>query len=677
MIFKKNTEELTGQNTTTTNLWNQYKEQNMYLKIPVLSKYPVNKQKKILQYIRIGFAGLAFISGVFAFNNFNHSKNALKIENAATNVNLMFDSYEKQNIDDIYNRFDKIDEYTGSLSFNMFVISTLSNINNDYIDIKSNLDVMKSEKNTTILNSHKNNLINLNNLMIKNLKELSQKIGEDDPVYSNILEMTNSVHAINERLNNKIEKDSLTNIDMAYQDLRFSATTYLSSVSTFNTDENFDKTTYIKYEQKMSSILDSVKKELNNVGDVNSKLNNDYKKIEVIKVKLNKMIEEASSLSNMLTVHNAIYLFILISSISLFAIATLLMLKLDSIAISITGKLAEKENIENNDAIRNLLSEISVVSNGDFTAKATVSETITASIADAFNDIVSNLRNLMLKVNNSSSLVKDASNQVNSIADNLLEISDKQTERLGNAANNFDLLNNNFHKIKESSELAENLISESIKAGEKGMNSIHAVLHGNENIRTSIQETSKKIKDVGQNITQLREVQDNIHVMNNKLNQIRIKLGVLASECTDNTMYVEIKKLYEGVQDIYKDNQEDLVKIKSELANIQEIAGDAIFSMENTTTRVISGDTLAKNSEEAFKEVAKIMSKQSLFLGNLVKEIELQSNIVENLLSEVNSIKMLSEQNTDSVADLKDIIQADVNVTLENLEDSVSLFKLG
>ena len=161
------------------------------------------------------------------------------------------------------------------------------------------------------------------------------------------------------------------------------------------------------------------------------------------------------------------------------------------------AKAREEEALENNRrnqrAILRLLDEMANLADGDLTVHTTVTEEITGAIADSVNFAIDALRTLVTTINNTSTEVTTSTSNAQGTAVSLAEASNHQAREIASASAAItDMAESMENVTKEAAESAE-VARQSMEIAQKGAGVVRETISSMEDIRETIQETSKRI----------------------------------------------------------------------------------------------------------------------------------------------------------------------------------------
>ena len=122
------------------------------------------------------------------------------------------------------------------------------------------------------------------------------------------------------------------------------------------------------------------------------------------------------------------------------------------------AKIAARDNKKNQEAILQLLDEMSSLADGDLTVQATVTEDITGAIADAVNFAIEQLRELVKGIKFTAQEVAGSAMETRSSTSELAKAAADQAEQVGEATKTVQKMAESFDSMairsSESSEVA-------------------------------------------------------------------------------------------------------------------------------------------------------------------------------------------------------------------------------
>jgi twitching motility protein PilJ len=157
-----------------------------------------------------------------------------------------------------------------------------------------------------------------------------------------------------------------------------------------------------------------------------------------------------------------------------------------------------EQNDRNQQAILRLLDEMGSLADGDLTVEATVTEDITGTIADSFNFAIEELRKLVATVNDTALMVDTATKQTENTAAHLAKAADNQAKEINAATESIVSMAASIEEVSGNAERSSDVARHSVEVAHKGGEAVRRTIDGMNAIRETIQETSKRIKRLGE-----------------------------------------------------------------------------------------------------------------------------------------------------------------------------------
>jgi twitching motility protein PilJ len=333
----------------------------------------------------------------------------------------------------------------------------------------------------------------------------------------------------------------------------------------------------------------------------------------------------------------------------------------------------EKEQKRNQEAILRLLSEISDLADGDLTATATVTEDFTGAIADAINFSIEALRDLVISINKTAAQVTRSTQSTRGTAAQLTQASERQAQQIAKAGQAIIGMANSVKKVSanavESAEVAKN----SVEIASKGAKAVRDTIAGMDTIREQIQETSKRIKRLGESSQEIGEIVGLIDDIADQTNILALNAAIqaaMAGEAGRGFAVVadEIQRLAERSGNATK-------QIDALVKTIQGDTNEAVNSMEQSTTGVVSGAKIAEGAGEALTEIEKVSVQLAGQIENISQTSRTQAAVASNISGTMTIIQEITTQTSSGTNETAKSIEQ-LATQANELKKSVAGFKL-
>ncbi len=333
----------------------------------------------------------------------------------------------------------------------------------------------------------------------------------------------------------------------------------------------------------------------------------------------------------------------------------------------------EEQSRRSQQAIMRLLDEMGDLADGDLTVNATVTEDITGAIADSMNFTIDALRTLVAAINDTASQVTTAAERTQATAVHLAEASNHQAQQIASAST---AVNDMALSIDSVSKNADQLAEESqrsVSIAKKGAEAVQKTIDGMGVIREQIQETSKRIKRLGESSQEIGDIVELINDIAEQTNVLALNAAIqaaMAGEAGRGFAVVadEVTRLAERSSDATK-------QIEALVKTIQTDTNEAVISMEHSTSGVVAGAKLAEDAGAALGEIETVSANLADLVQSISNATSQQASAASNISDTMNVIQEITTQTSEGTNQTASSIGNLAELASE-LKHSVSGFKL-
>ncbi len=333
----------------------------------------------------------------------------------------------------------------------------------------------------------------------------------------------------------------------------------------------------------------------------------------------------------------------------------------------------EEQNRRSQQAIMRLLDEMGDLADGDLTVNATVTEDITGAIADSMNYTIEALRSLVTAINETATQVTNAAETTQATATHLAEASEHQAQQIASAS---AAVNEMAASIEGVSRNADQLAEESersVQIAKKGAEAVQNTIRGMDSIREQIQETSKRIKRLGESSQEIGDIVELINDIAEQTNILALNAAIqaaMAGEAGRGFAVVadEVTRLAERSSDATK-------QIEALVKTIQTDTNEAVISMEQSTSGVVAGARLAEDAGSALGEIEHVAANLAELVQSITNATRQQAGAAANISDTMNIIQEITTQTSEGTSQTASSI-GNLAGLASDLKRSVSGFKL-
>ncbi len=337
------------------------------------------------------------------------------------------------------------------------------------------------------------------------------------------------------------------------------------------------------------------------------------------------------------------------------------------------AELQAEQSERDQQAILRLLDELSSLADGDLTVEATVTEDITGAIADSINYAIDALRELVATVNESSILVDAASKQTEATASQLVRSSDVQAKQAAAASESVAKMAASVEEISGDSERCADVARYAVDIAHKGGEAVRRTIDGMNTIRETIQDTSKRIKRLGESSQEIGNIVELIEEIAEQTNILALNASIEASRAGEASRGFAV--VADEVQKLAERSTNATRKIEVLVSTIQSDTNEAVVSMERSTTDVVGGALLAENAGAALDEIEQVSHQIASLVQNISGTASGQSRVSAAISKNMEVLRQISTRNRKSTAAASDHIQR-LSELASQLRQTVRGFRL-
>jgi twitching motility protein PilJ len=334
---------------------------------------------------------------------------------------------------------------------------------------------------------------------------------------------------------------------------------------------------------------------------------------------------------------------------------------------------SEQENKRNQEAILRLLNEMGNLADGDLTVQASVTEDVTGAIADSINFTIEELRTLVRGINSATDQVTKATQETQAISNRLFEASQRQNREIQNASASVLSMAQSINEVAQTASASARVAQQSLTAAEKGGLAVRNQIEGMNEIRSQIQETSKRIKRLGESSLEIGEIVELISDITEQTNVLALNAAIQAASAGEAGRGFTV--VAEEVQRLAERSGEATKQIEAIVKTIQADTQDAVGAMDRTTTGVVEGTKLSDAAGQALTEIQRVSRDLAELIARITTQTQMQSASVTDVTRGMQGILKISEETTEGTKQTNVSIGQLTKLAAE-LRSSVAGFKV-
>jgi len=337
------------------------------------------------------------------------------------------------------------------------------------------------------------------------------------------------------------------------------------------------------------------------------------------------------------------------------------------------ARKSEDENGRNQEAILRLMDELGELAEGNLTINASVTEDITGAVADSINYTVEELRSLVRGINTATVQMDQAAEQAGQVSDSLQAASKRQVDEIETTSTAVVRLAQSVQQVSGNAAEGSRVAEQSLAAAEKGQQAVANAITSMNGLREQIQETSKRIKRLGESSQEIGEIVELISDITEQTNVLALNAAIQAASAGEagrgfSVVAEEVQRLAERSADATK-------QIAAIVKTIQSDTHDTVAAMEVSTQGVVEGAKLSDAAGQTLAEIGEVSKTLASLIADISSATQNQAEstaLVAETMQDIKSISLQTssgtQQTADSIGGMKQLAN--------DLKTSVSGFKL-
>ena len=334
---------------------------------------------------------------------------------------------------------------------------------------------------------------------------------------------------------------------------------------------------------------------------------------------------------------------------------------------------AKRINDANQAAILRLMNELQNLANGDLTQEATVTEDITGAIADSVNYTVEELRLLVGSVQKTASQVVDTTTQVDNTSAQLLAISTEQLREIRGTGQAILDMAQRITEVSAQAQSSAEVANQSLLSAEQGQKAVQDTIGGMNAIRDQMQETSKRIKRLGESSQEIGEITELISDITEQTNVLALNAAIQAASAGEAGRGFSV--VAEEVQRLAERSGEATRQIATLVRTIQTDTQDTVAAMERATWGVVAGARLSDSAGAALAEIHSVSRRLAQLIDEISKTTQHEASLANEVADDIQHIFVVTEQTGEGTRSTAEQVRELARMAQE-LRQSVTRFRI-
>lgn len=323
--------------------------------------------------------------------------------------------------------------------------------------------------------------------------------------------------------------------------------------------------------------------------------------------------------------------------------------------------------------IEKLLQEVSAVGDGDLRVQAEVTPDTLGVLADSFNYMIEELAKVVGRVQSTAVQVTNSTRRILDRSAELAQASETQVGQISQTSEAVEALATFIQNVARNAQLSAEAAQDALRNAISGKQSVSQTIEGMMLIREDVQETSKKIKRLGERSNEIGEIVRIIEDIADQTNLLALNAAIQSAMAGEHGRGFAV--VADEIRLLAERSTESTKRIAMLVKSIQGDTHEAVVAMEDSTQEVVKGSQLADEAGRALNSIYSAVERQAQMIEGIARAAQDQTSVSEAVAIAMAQISEITRQ-TDAGVQEAAVSVSYLAELSEQLRASVSTFRL-
>ncbi|NJO79829.1 MAG: methyl-accepting chemotaxis protein [Cyanobacteria bacterium RM1_2_2] len=320
-----------------------------------------------------------------------------------------------------------------------------------------------------------------------------------------------------------------------------------------------------------------------------------------------------------------------------------------------------------------LLREVDPISKGDLTIRAKVTPDEIGTLADSYNATVASLRKIVAQVQNAADQVIETTEGNEVYIQTLSAEAGKQAVEITDALEQIERMTQVGRVVAANAEQAETIVQQATQTVQEGDAAMNRTVDGIQAIRSTVAETARKVKHLGESSQKISTVVELISAFASQTNMLALNASIEASRAGESGRGFAI--VASEVRALAQRSAEATEEIRKLVSSIQAETNEVVVAMESGTEQVVIGTKLVDETRQSLNKITSASAKISALVESIAQATVVQSEAAETVTQTMQGVAS-SANKTSAEANQVASSFEQLQTVAQTLQASVDRFKV-
>ncbi|MDZ8085940.1 MAG: GAF domain-containing protein [Nostoc sp. DedQUE12b] len=320
-----------------------------------------------------------------------------------------------------------------------------------------------------------------------------------------------------------------------------------------------------------------------------------------------------------------------------------------------------------------LLTALRPALNGDLTVRAPITEDELGTIADAYNNTLQALRQIVVQVQGAAQQVAQTSSNSESSLAGLTNLAQQQSEDITTALGDIQQMVDSTQAVVANAELVQLAVQKANQTVESGDTAMNLTVKAIQGIRETVAQTSKKIKRLSESSQKISKV---VNLIGNFATQTNVLALNAAIEATRAGEYGKgFAVVADEVRSLSRQSAAATIEIEKLVQEIQAETGEVAVAMETGIQQVVEGTNLVSDTRQNLNAIVSATAEISQLIERITAATQKQMAQSVTVTKSMQDVAEIADKTFAESQEIATVFQ-DLSGMAQELLTTASKFKV-
>lgn len=316
-----------------------------------------------------------------------------------------------------------------------------------------------------------------------------------------------------------------------------------------------------------------------------------------------------------------------------------------------TTKQMETDQVEQ--SIQSLLPQMKSIATGDLTVNAAPQPGTAGEISSLFNRMTNQMRSLVLRLQTASEQVNQSVTRINRFSSTTTEDSKRTADEINHASKRLLEMTQAFQSVTTQAAESVHVAVEARQTAADGLKAVNDTVQGMQRIRAQVQNTSQRIKRLGESSQEIGEIVQLISDITDRTSILALNASIQAAMAGDAGHGFAV--VAEEVERLAERSASATGQVARLIRGIQRETKEVMMDMEESTREVVDGSRLATEAGETLFEIDSVSNQLVIMIEDVSESARMQA---ENVNGVASAMQQICTETTTSVENSRSASEA-------------------